>query len=605
MEIMPTSVEISTTDPNRIVVNTPFVMKEHVKAVPGAKWNNNERVWTVPLSWTACVALSEEYPDLEIGPALKEWAVKVGAVKRWLRQSRWNIDLNRTGNDDALNKLIEGDEEFDWLYPHQKMDALAIYMASGSYLLMNEVGVGKTAASLAGLRLIDRESDNSQMPSPFPVLVVAPKSMLRTWEREIRKAFPDAWGEDKRTISIVDGTPTTVRKALEPGFDFYIIGWELLRKYSRQGAYGSTPLPAGANVDKELNALGISMIIGDEIHRITDPTTQRSRAFKYLAHRANYRIGLTGTPIQESAVDLWHILHCLAPHEYATKTKYIERYMLEEWGNWGERIITGINPTRDEEFRKNFEARTRRMTTDILPNLPPVIETIRWVDLPPKHRKAYDSMKNTLMAEIDGGTITAQNQLVKAGRLVQLANSYGELTIHEDGTETFTMTDVSPKLDALMEDIENGDYDGHQVVIFSASKQLLKFLAGRLDKAKKTYVEISGDVTGEDRQTAMDTFQAKGVQFCLLTQAGGEGITLTAADIMVRLVRSWSYRTDTQVAARIRRIGSEVHDNIKYIDYVVQNTIDEEIIVRLNAKGETSEEVVQDNVLLSLLESYG
>lgn len=598
MEAMPTIAEISTTDPTRIVVTTPFVLKDHVKAVPGARWDSNAREWTVPLSWTACLALRDEYPTLQIGENLLNWAERVGPNKRWLRASRLNVAM--ADDDVHINKLVMSDE-FDWLYPHQKVDALCVYMASGSYLLMNEVGVGKTAASLAGLRLLDIASETHGSTSPFPVLVVAPKSMLRTWEREIRKSFPDAWGEEKRTISIVDGTPAKVRKALEPGFDFYIIGWELLRRYSRIAPYGSEPIPAGANADKELNELGLSTIIGDEIHRISTPNSQRSRAFKYLAHRVNYRIGLTGTPMQEGAVDLWHILHCICPSEYQTKGSFIDRYLIEEWGEWGERIIAGLKPTREEEFRKNFEAVTRRMTTDILPNLPPVVETIRWVDLPPKHRKAYNSMRNNLIAEIEGGTLTAQNQLVKAGRLVQLANSYGELTVNDDGTESFTMTDQSPKLDALMEDISNGDYEGHQVVIFSESKQLLRFLAERLEKNNLDFVEITGDVTGEARQQAMDDFQAGKVQFCLLTRAGGEGITLTAADTMVRLVRPWSFRIDVQAAARIRRIGSEKHEHINYIDYLVQDTIDEEIVVRLNAKGEAAEEVLRDGELLAML----
>lgn len=597
---MPTSAEISLTEPNRIVVNTPFVMKEHVKAVPGAKWNNFAREWTVPLSWTACLALKDEYPDLELGENLMEWAQRMGRTKRWLRSSRMNTELNP--EDVSVNALI-ADPEFDWLYPHQKVDALSIYVNGGSYLLLNDVGTGKTPAALAGLRLLDRANEKHGSTSPFPVLIVAPKSMLRTWEREIYK-FP-AWAG--RTVSIVDGTPTKVKKALEPGFDFYIIGWELLRRYSRIAAYGSTPIPAGANVDKELNALGISTMIADECHRATDPTSQRSRAFKYLMHRANYRISLTGTLVQEGAVDPWHILHCTFPHEYAGKTVYIERYLLESWGEWGERIINGFNPAREEEWRKNFEANTRRMTRAIIPNLPDVVESTRWVTLPPKHRKAYDSMKKSLVAEIEGGTLTAANQLVKASRLVQLANSYGEVVIEQDkdgnDVDRFLMTDESPKLDALMEDIANGDYEGHQVVIYSDSKQLLTFLEARLEKAGASFTKITGDVTGEDRQHAMDEFQAGEKQFCLLTDAGGEGITLTAADVMIRLIRSWSFRKDHQVAARILRIGSEIHDVVTYVDYLVEDTIDEEKVVRLNTKGEAAEEVLHDNELLLMLRS--
>jgi SNF2 family DNA or RNA helicase len=599
---MPTYAEISTNDPSRIVVDVPYVLKDHVKEIPGYKWDPpaDPRKWTIPLSWTACLALKDELPNLTMGPNLTEWVRQTGTVKRWLRKSRYNIDLNP--DDGPINEILAGDE-FKWLFPHQRADALAIYRSGGSYLLLNDVGTGKTPAALAGHRLQDIAARDYGTTSPYPVLIVAPKSMLRTWEREIRRAFPDAWGEGQRSVSIVDGTPTVVRKALEPGFDYYIIGWELLRRYSRIAAYGSTPIPEGANVDKELNALGISTVIGDEIHRITDPTSQRSRAFKYLAHRANYRVGLTGTLIQEGAIDPWHILHCIFPHEYATKTSYISRYLLEEWGEWGERIIGGLNPSREEEFRKNFEAVTRRMTRAIIPNLPSAIESIRWVTLPAKHRKAYNQMKNNLIAEIEGGTLTAANQLVKAGRLVQLANSYGELVINEDGTERFVMTDESPKLDALMEDIDNGDFAGHQVIIYSESKQLLRFLAARLDKKHgDCYVQITGDVTGEARQAAMDAFQAGQKQYCLLTSAGGEGITLTAADTMVRLVRPWSYRTDTQVAARNLRIGSEIHETINYIDYLVEDTIDEEKVVRLNTKGEAAEEVLRDGELLAMLQ---
>lgn len=598
--------EISLNKPDRIVVTLPYVLKDQLKDnVPGAKWNkpHDPKKWTIPLSWTSCLALRDEFPDVVIGVELREWALKVGPIKKWLRANRLNIDLNPS--DTLYNQLVES-EEFKWLFPHQRVDALAIHQSGGSFLLMNDVGTGKTAAALSGLRLQQIAAEKGERTSPFPVLIVAPKSMLRTWRNEIRKAYPDVWGEEHRTISVVDGTPAVVRKALEPGFDFYIVGWELLRRYSRIAGYGSTEIPEGGDVEKELNALGLSTIIGDEIHRITDPTSQRSRAFKYLAHRSNYRLGLTGTPIQAGAIDPWHLLHCIFPDEYASKTSYIKRYLIEEFGDYGERVIGGLRPEREEEFRKNFEAVTRRMTKDIIPNLPPAINSVRWVSLPPKHRKAYKQMKDNLIAEIEGGTLTAQNQLVKAGRLVQLANSYGQLVIDEQGREKFVMTDESPKLDAIMEDIENGDYAGHQVIIYSESKQLLRFLAARLDKKHgDCFVQITGDVTGEDRQTAMEVFQGGGAQYCLLTSAGGEGITLTAADTMCRLVRPWSYRTDIQVAARNLRIGSEIHECINYIDYLVEETIDVEKVVRLNEKGEAAEEVLHDGELLAMLQREG
>src|SRR5690606_3275477 len=175
-----------------------------------------------------------------------------------------------------------------------------------------------------------------------------------------------------------------------------------------------------------------------------------------------------------------------------------------------------------------------------------------------------------MVAELETTTMSAENALTKAGRLVQLANASGDLD--DDGV--FHMKAPSPKVDAFIDDVISGDYDGQQVVVFSASKQLIRVLAEEMTKKKLGFVTISGDVTGDDRQAAMDAFQAGKVQFCLLTQAGGEGITLTAASTMVRLMRHWSLTIHKQVEDRVHRIGSERHESVTYVDYVTDDTIE-------------------------------
>lgn len=581
-----TALALATADldpalPGRIVVDVPYRLKDLVKAVPGAKWDQKARVWSVPQSWTACLALRAEFgTNLKIGDDLKAWAGPIAKTKNALRILRPDVE----GHELTVASTATG---MATLYPHQKVDAMAIEKAE-RYMLMNGTGTGKTRSALAGLRLL---ADAGGMV--FPAMIAAPLSMLRTWEDEIAAFFPAV------TVSVVTGTPAKVRKALEPGADFYIICWDSLRRYSRLAPYGATKLADGENEDKEIQALGLRSFIGDEIHRAKNPQSKRTRAAWKIAHGCDYRIGLTGTPLQESPEDLWSILHLLAPEEYPTKTGFMDRYVEYEWNVWGGKDVGGIKVEREDEWIANFDTRTRRMTKEmVLDFLPPKVEVVRWVELPTKHRKAYEDLENTYMVELEESTMTVDNQLVLAGRLLQLANALGE--IDEDGK--FQMTDdKSPKVAAFMDDLTEGDYADESIVVFSDSRQLLNLVEVALLKAKIDFVAIHGGVTGDDRKAAMDHFQAGKVPVCLLTRAGGEGITLTRASTMVRLFRPWSLTVHEQVEDRVHRIGSEVHESIRYVDYVVEDTVEMGQLTRLAEKKARSAEVLRDGELLDLL----
>lgn len=572
--------DILAESPDRITVLCDYRSKESVRAVPGARWSTTTRHWTVPLSWTACLALRAEFGKaLIIGDDLRTWAKTAAEAKAMLRELRPKMEVETP---------IEMPSWWETLFPHQQVDALAIANAK-RYLLLNSTGTGKTRGALAGLALLDK---------PLPALITAPLSMLHTWEREIPLFFPEA------TISVVEGTPKKVREALEPGWDFYIVGWESLRKYSRLEGYGSTALTAEEKQEHELNTLGFKAFIGDELHRCQSPTAKRTRAAWYLAHNCEYRIGLTGTPIQDTIENLYGLLHLVEPDEYPTKTGYLDRFAIQTWNVWGGRDITGIREDRADEFYNNFNAISRRVTKEMaLPFLPPKVEEVRWVTLSPKARKAYNAMRDTYIAELaDGSIMASENQLVRAGRLVQLANM--EMEAGEEEGE-FVSAGVSDKVSQFMDDFNEGDFDGHQIVVFSDSLGVLDILQEKLVKAKVDFVRIDGSVTGPERQAAMDAFQEGRARLCLLTRAGGEGITLTAASVMVRLVRSWSYTVHQQVEDRVHRIGSEIHESVLYVDYVTIDTIEEKVLVRLNAKDARATEALTAGELLAMLRSDG
>ncbi len=154
-----------------------------------------------------------------------------------------------------------------------------------------------------------------------------------------------------------------------------------------------------------------------------------------------------------------------------------------------------------------------------------------------------------------------------------------------------------------MSDIENGDFEGDSVAVCAVSRQLIELLSARLEKAKIPHGLITGAQTEEERQKAIDDFQNGVTKWVLFTaQAGGVGVTLTAARRLIMLQRPWSLVDYKQALDRVHRIGSEIHDSIVITDYVTDGTIEERVIQVLDSKADNFEQVVKDkDQLLKML----
>lgn len=576
---MLTTVDIAPEYPDVITVDCSYHVKEIVKRVPGARWNQDgRRVWTVPLTWGSCLALRTEFGDnLVIGPDLRRWA-----------------SATKTEHDAmvALRASLHPTDDFDpgtepgWevLFPYQLSGAELISKSHGRYMLLDETGCGKSRTGLAGLAKLDE---------PWPALIVAPKSMLLTWENELNSFFGPSLD-----IRVVAGTPGQRKKLLEPGGDVYIISYGSLRQHSKLSHFGKAKVTDAQREPKELQAIDFRTVLVDEAHRAKNPTAAQTRALWAASGDAAYRLAMTGTPVQENAEDLWALLHFVMPEVFTSKTAYVDRFLQIDWNRWGGREITGLKPGAEAEFFAIFDAMTRRVTKEAaLPFLPPKLYEVRWVELPPKLRRAYNSMQQDLIAELETTTVSAKSVLERAGRLLQLANASGEV----DADGKYHMMMPSPKIEAFVDDLIAGDFDGQSVVVFSDSRQLIDLLSAELTRIDRTHVMITGDVTGDDRQEAMEKFQSGEVDLILITRAGGTGITLTKASTMVRLVRPWSFTEHAQAEDRVHRIGSEMHESVTYIDYVTMDSVEEGQLVRLNAKGATAQEILRDSDLLEML----
>ena len=363
---------------------------------------------------------------------------------------------------------------------------------------------------------------------------------------------------------------------------------------------------------KELNQIEWGSVIGDEIHRISDPSSKVSRAFKAASGDADIRIALSGTPINSTPDQLFSSLNWLYPESYPSKVKFLDRFCNMTDNHFGGTIVLGIKEEMKQEFFAGIDPILRRMPKEvILPFLPPIVRVRRDVEMGTKQKKAYEQMKKAMVAEYqDGEIMAAKSPLSKLLRMSQLASAYGEIERREVldpnspipnvmKTEEFVrMADPSCKIDAFMEDME--DFGDSSVVVFAQHKQLIDLLAKRLDKHDIKYGLITGDQDSYERQAYMDAFQEGKIKFILCTiQAGGTGITLTKADTMVFLQRSYSMIDNLQAEARAHRIGSEVYDKITIMDYISTGTCDESVIEALETKKENLEFILRDEKLIS------
>ncbi len=592
---MAVSVEVDSAE-EHILITADWRFKELIKSLPGASWSPSEQVWRVPLSWTTCLALRSTFrEELTIGPILSQWATN---------------ELNtRISPSTSLRELetYEGDEI---LFPHQRAGVKFLATAKRA-LLADEPGLGKTAQAIRALKeLQDRGED------VFPALIVCPNTLKKNWAREFKKWWPDV------KTQVIKGSAVQRKRQFEEDAQVFIINWESLRAHSRLAPYGSIALKRcvamGGHDEKvtenqcevtlrELNKIDFKAVVADEIHRSKDPKSKQSRALWAASGNAEIRFALTGTPIANNVVDLWSILHWISPKDWPSKTKWIDRMVDTMLNAFGGMMVIGVKPMMQDEFYKSVNPVMRRMLKKVvLPHLPPIINERRDVEMSTKQKKAYDQMRELMIAELEAGeTITAPSILTQTIRLLQFASSYATLSVNEETGETKATLDYpSCKVEALIDDIDNGDFGDDSVAVCAVSKQLINLLSAELTKKKILHGLITGDQDEDERQKAIDDFQSGAIRWVLFTaQAGGVGITLTAARRLIMLQRPWSLVDHKQVLDRVHRIGSEIHDSIVITDYVTEGSIEERVIQVLETKADNFEQIVRDkDQLLKLLQ---
>ena len=454
------------------------------------------------------------------------------------------VTVNRDRSFRQMIRQFRAVEESDYNLPEDLERSMRAYQKTGfrwlktlescgfGGILADEMGLGKTIQTIAYL------ASNPYSVTGMPGLVVCPASLIYNWADEVRRFAPQL------SVRIILG-PAAQRKQLRQdagNADLWVTSYELLRQdiedYAQRKFY---------------------CCVLDEGQHIKNQTTQVSKAVKRIDCRQ--RFVLTGTPIENRLSELWNLFDFLMPGYLFTNAAFRDK--LEK------PIVKSGNPEAQEQLRKLVSPFIlRRLKKDVLKELPPKSEYIRRIQLSEREQKTYYSAVQALRDSI--GEEDGKLKILAA--LTQLRQICCDPALCFQNYEGETS-----KLDACMELVETMAENGHQILLFSQFTSMLDILRGRLEERGISNFTLRGSTSKEQRARLVKEFnEGKASVFLISLKAGGTGLNLTAADIVIHYDPWWNLAAQEQATDRAHRIGQEAH--VQVYKLIAKDTIEERIL---------------------------
>jgi superfamily II DNA or RNA helicase len=429
-------------------------------------------------------------------------------------------------------------------------------------VLADDMGLGKTVQTLALLLAVKADDVKTERKKPFKALIVAPTSVVTNWMREIEKFAPSlkyvVWhGGDRkeRSDELADA-------------DVIITSYALLRR------------------DEELLAkLDLHYAILDEAQNIKNPLSATARAAKRL--KADRRLALSGTPIENRLSEIWSIFDFVSPGLLGPLDKFEERYS---------RPIDAGDAKAAQRLRSTIHPFIlRRTKSEVAKDLPEKIETDNFCELAGEQAGLYAGVLKEVRAQVMGeverqGLAKSQIQIL-AGltRLRQAACDPRLLGLPRDfGDED------SGKLVALRELIQTCIAGGHRVLVFSQFVTMLTLIKRAMDEDGVAYEYLDGST--KDRMERVEHFQDENGPpvFLISLKAGGSGLNLTAADTVIHFDPWWNPAVEDQATDRAHRIGQT--KVVTTYRLIAKGTIEEKILELGGKKRELVGAVLSEDV---------
>lgn len=453
------------------------------------------------------------------------------------------------------------------------MRTLARYHFGG--ILADDMGLGKTLQVIALLTAFYQEkteqkaagNEGSGSELPLPSLIVCPASLVYNWGQEFARFSPGI------RVLLIAGTAKERQEQLEEqmrmeaseGAQVIITSYDLLKR--DRAAY------LGRTFEYE---------IIDEAQVIKNAKTQGAKAVKEIS--ANARFALTGTPVENRLSELWSIFDFLMPGFLYSYRKFRERYELPIVKNQDPEALTALR-------RMTGPFVLRRLKKDVLRELPTKEERIVYSAASGRQQKLYTASALKLKEALAGGAWSGNGKLEVLSQLMRLRQICCDPALcFED------YTGESAKLETCVSLIASASAAGHKILLFSQFASMLERIRERLLQEGISSHLLVGATPKEERSRMVQAFASDEVPVFLISlKAGGTGLNLTAADIVIHYDPWWNVAAQNQATDRAYRIGQE--KPVTVYKLILKDTIEENLLKLQNAKLALAAQVVSEGMV--------
>ncbi len=429
------------------------------------------------------------------------------------------------------------------LRPYQKAGVawMQFLRANGfGGILADEMGLGKTLQTLALLQAVRASHEPAR-----PWLVICPTSLVFNWLEEAGKFVPSL-----KALAL-SGPQRSEEFVRIPESDLVITSYALIRRDLER-----------------YRGLEFDTVVLDEAQHIKNRETQNAQAVKAICGR--HRLVLTGTPLENSVLDLWSIFDFLMPGYLGHARDFRERYELP--------ITRDRNPDAQARLARRLRPfMLRRLKRDVASDLPERLEQVLFCNLTNAQRRLYGQLLEAGRKEVldqAGAQGLARSRMLVLTTLLRLRQACCDLRLLN--LENVDAAESSAKLDLFGELIEEVLDGGHRVLVFSQFVSMLTLLREKLEAEQIKYCYLDGSTPNRAEVVRRFQGQADIPVFLISLKAGGVGLNLTGADTVIHFDPWWNPAVEAQATDRAHRIGqTRVVTSYKLIS---RDTIEEKIL---------------------------
>jgi len=508
----------------------------------------------------AVTAMNEVFADCAVGEGSRPGSFRLSSIySSYVKSSLDALDgvdveaapawiaAARTQNRELKTASVTLPARLDGVlrsYQREGVNWLSFLEANGfAGILADEMGLGKTLQTLVWLSLQRLQSDVQGKPS----LIVCPTSLVENWVEEARRFTPDL-----RVMSI-SGSARHEKWGELSNQDVVVTSYALMRR----------------DIDQYLNHEFACFIL-DEAQHIKNRSTQNAIAAKRL--RARHRLVLTGTPIENSVSDLWSIMDFLMPGYLGSHENFRNAY--EQPISRGDQ---DAEVAQARLRRKLHPFLLRRLKREVATDLPPKIEKIATCTLTPDQQTVYkelleSSRRRVFDMVMKQGFQRSRMEILKT--LLRLRQTCCHLDLLKLPDLESKMP--SAKLDLFFELLDEILDGGHRVLVFSQFTSMLAILKRELDERKVAYSYLDGAT--QERLKIVHEFNTnrKIPIFLISLKAGGTGLNLTGADIVIHYDPWWNPAVEDQATDRAYRIGQK--RTVYSMKLITKGTVEEKVL---------------------------